>query len=120
MDINLQITITHQLSPDLMALVRGIYKMEIKNMADKQAIMDELARQTAEIQAQKGVVASVKTFIAGQANTLTELANQVAALKAGTVTQEEIDAVAATLKANGDALVENDGQLAGAITANPT
>ena len=120
MDINLNLTVTHQISPELMHVLRGIFRLEKKNVADKQAILDQLARQTAEIEKQKGVVDSVKTFVSQQAAAQKALADQVAALQAGSVTQAEIDSLAAQLTANADALAENDNQIANAITANPT
>ena len=117
--MQLDLNITLQLSPALERLLRGILKLEAMNVADKQEILNQVGNLTAEVERQKGVNASVKTLISGQAQQITDLSNQVAALKAGTVTQEEIDSLAASLKTVADGYKANDDELANAISANP-
>jgi chromosome segregation ATPase len=82
------------------------------------SINAQIATLTADVAADKTVEESAVTLITGMAKQLTDLAAQISDLKAGTVTQQQLDDVAAQMKAQSDALASNSKALSDAVVAN--
>ena len=111
------IHVVHHLGPEVMNILRGIYRLEKIEMTKLEDIQAAQDKTTAEIQRQTTINAGVKTLLAANAQSLRDLAAQIEALKAGTVTDEQLASLAAQASANADALVTNDDDIAAAVTA---
>lgn len=90
------------------AIVRadiGNLKAQVDNLVDK-------------VKAQTSIDASVAVLVQDQVARLKELGDQIAALKADTVTQADIDAVAQTVSEQAVALDQGTAALQAAVPAN--
>ena len=84
-------------------------------VADIQAALDKTRDA---VTAQTTVIDSVKTLIVADAAKIQALSDQIAALQAGSVTQEQIDALAQEAADTATALQSNTDALAAAVPAN--
>jgi len=83
----------------------GNLKAQVDNLVDK-------------VKAQTSIDASVAVLVQDQVARLKELGDQIAALKADTVTQADIDAVAQTVSEQATALDQGTAALQAAVPAN--
>ncbi|MFO1098321.1 MAG: hypothetical protein U1E81_08625 [Xanthobacteraceae bacterium] len=83
----------------------GNLKIQVDNLVDK-------------VKAQTSIDASVAVLVQDQVARLKELGDQIAALKADTVTQADIDAVAQTVSEQATALDQGTAALQAAVPAN--
>ena len=83
----------------------GNLKVQVDNLVDK-------------VKAQTSIDASVAVLVQDQVARLKELGDQIAALKADTVTQADIDAVAQTVSEQATALDQGTAALQAAVPAN--
>ena len=83
----------------------GNLKIQVDNLVDK-------------VKAQTSIDASVAVLVQDQVARLKELGDQIAALKADTVTQADIDAVAQTVSEQATALDQGTAALQDAVPAN--
>lgn len=83
----------------------GNLKVQVDNLVDK-------------VKAQTSIDASVAVLVQDQVARLKQLGDQIAALKADTVTQADIDAVAQTVSEQATALDQGTAALQAAVPAN--
>lgn len=88
-----------------------------KIMTSLDAINAEVANLTAKVAAATTLDASVAILVQEQVAQLQKLAEQIAALQASTVTQEQIDRLASTVAAQANALDQGTSALQAAVPA---
>jgi hypothetical protein len=89
-----------------------------KIMVDLAGINTQITNLTNAVAAEKTVEDSAVALIQGLAATMKTLQDQLASFQAGTVTQAQIDDLAAQVGAQADALNAAQGPLSDAVTSN--
>src|SRR5882757_7816668 len=89
------VTLHRQLTRIQVSLERAIFIMEVL-MVDFSKVKSEQARLVAEVADLRSVTAGVGVVVLSQVKQLHDLADQIAQLQAGSVSQDEIDALAAS------------------------
>jgi len=87
-------------------------------MADITKLKAQVDNLVDKVKAQTSIDASVAVLVQDQVARLKELGDQIAALKADTVTQADIDAVAQTVSEQAVALDQGTAALQAAVPAN--
>lgn len=98
------------------ALERSIYIMEVL-MADFSKVKAEQARLVAEVTALRSVTAGVGVVVFAQVKQLHDLADQIAQLTAGSVSQDDIDALASSTHDIADSVEAGKAEVAAAVEA---
>jgi hypothetical protein len=86
-------------------------------MVDFSKVKDEQARLVAEVTALRSVTAGVGVVVLSQASKLHDLADQIAQLTAGAVSQEDIDALAASTHDLADSVAAGKDEVTAAVKA---
>jgi hypothetical protein len=87
-------------------------------MVDFSKVKAEQARLIDEVTALRSVAVGVGVVVLSQAGQLHDLADQIAQLKAGAVSQEDIDALASSTHDLADSVEAAKGDVTAAVTAN--
>jgi len=87
-------------------------------MADIGNLKTQVDNLVAKVKAQTSIDASVAVLVQDQVARLKQLGDQIAALKADTVTQADIDAVAQTVSEQATALDQGTAALQAGVPAN--
>ena len=87
-------------------------------MADIGNLKVQVDNLVAKVKAQTSIDASVAVLVQDQVARLKQLGDQIAALKADTVTQADIDAVAQTVSEQATALDQGTAALQAGVPAN--
>lgn len=98
--------------------LKRIATMEAIEMADITNLKAQVDNLVDKVKAQTSIDASVAVLVQDQVARLKELGDQIAALKADTVTQADIDAVAQTVSEQAVALDQGTVALQAAVPAN--
>lgn len=98
--------------------LKRIATMEAIAMADITNLKTQVDNLVDKVKAQTSIDASVAVLVQDQVARLKELGDQIAALKADTVTQADIDAVAQTVSEQAVALDQGTAALQAAVPAN--
>ena len=98
--------------------LKRIATMEAIAMADIGNLKAQVDNLVDKVKAQTSIDASVAVLVQDQVARLKELGDQIAALKADTVTQADIDAVAQTVSEQATALDQGTAALQAAVPAN--
>jgi cell division protein FtsB len=104
---------------DLKTRIKYVTAQEKTEMARLDDLKLDMTAVTAKIEARKGIDDSMLELLATLAANQTALADQIASLQAGTVTDEEIQALQAVARDNAAAMGTESDRLVAAITANP-
>jgi hypothetical protein len=86
-------------------------------MVDFSKVKAEQARLVEDVTALRSVTAGVAVVILGQVTQLHDLADQIAQLKAGSVSQEDIDALASSTHDLADSVEAGTAEVTAAVTA---
>jgi phage I-like protein len=99
---------------------RHIIANQERIMADLTELNQAIADLTAKVQAEATVDASAVTLIQGMVAQLKGLADQIAALQAGSITPQQISDLASQVRGQATALDQGTQNLAAAVAANTT